>query len=126
MNKLEKLIDRFPNEINEIVDRLYDEKFPKRSKKLIFKFKALGKEYIDEVFTKNYVNFIKDISQLHPYEMFENTMIKSYISKTNDGMEQPHKIKDNFYVTSYSSTKLKISHVKDICDLLEIKLTEIF
>jgi hypothetical protein len=126
MNKLEKLMKRFPNEINEIVERLYDEKFPKKNKKTIFKFKVLGKEYTDEVFTKNYVNFIKDISQLHPYEMFENTSIRSYISKINVGMEQSHKIKDDFYVTSYSSTKLKINHVKDICDLLEIKLTEIF
>jgi hypothetical protein len=125
MNKLEKLMERFPNEINEIVDRLYNEKFPKKNKKIIFKFKTLGKEYTDEVFTKNYVNFLKDISQIHPYEMFQNTAIKSYISKSNEGMEQVHKIKDDFYVTSYSSTKLKINHVKDICDLLEIRLTEI-
>jgi|688.fasta_scaffold1137699_2 hypothetical protein len=125
MNKLDKLIVMFPNEVNEMVDKLYDEKFPKKNKKTIFKFKAMGKEYTDEVFTKNYVNFIKDISKLHPYEMFQNTLIKSYISKTNDGMEQAHKIKDDFYVTSYSSTKLKINHIKDICELLEIKLTEI-
>ncbi len=125
MNKLEKLMERFPNEINEIVDRLYNEKFPKKNKKIIFKFKTLGKEYTDEVFTKNYVNFLKDISQIHPYEMFQNTAIKSYISKSNEGMEQVHKIKDDFYVTSYSSTKLKINHVKDICDLLDIRITEI-
>lgn len=126
MNKLEKLIEKYPNEINEIIDRLYDEKFPKKNKKTIFKFKTLGKVYSDDVFTKNYVNFIKDISQIHPYEMFENTLIKSYISKSADGMEQAHKIKDGFYVTSYSSTNLKIKHVNDICDLLEIKISEIF
>ena len=33
MNKLEKLIEKYPNEINEIIDRLYDEKFPKKNKK---------------------------------------------------------------------------------------------
>ena len=126
MNKLEKLIEKYPNEINEIIDRLYDEKFPKKNKKTIFKFKTLGKVYSDDVFTKNYVNFLKDISQIHPYEMFENTLIKSYISKSPDGMEQIHKIKEGFYVTSYSSTKLKIKHVNDICDLLEIKISEIF
>ena len=126
MKKIEKLMERFPNEVNEIIDKLYDEKFKKKNKKIIFKFKALGKEYTDEVFTKNYVNFIKDISKLHPYEMFKNTSIKTYISKTGEGMEQLHKIKDDFYVTSYSSTKLKIGHVKDICDLLDIKLTEIY
>ena len=93
MNKLEKLIEKYPNEINEIIDRIYDEKFPKKNKKTIFKFKTLGKVYSDDVFTKNYVNFIKDISQIHPYEMFKNTLIKSYISKSPDGMEQIHKIK---------------------------------
>ena len=126
MNKLEKLIENYPNEINEIIDRIYDEKFPKKNKKTIFKFKTLGKNYSDEVFTKNYVNFIKDISQIHPYEMFENTLIKSYISRSSDGMEQVHKIKEGFYITSYSSTKLKINHINDICDLLEIKISEIF
>jgi hypothetical protein len=125
MNKLEKLLNNYPDEVNEVIEKLYNQKFPKKNKKTIFKFRTLGKEYTDEVFTKNYINFIKDISQIHPYEMFENTMIKTYLYKSTEGMDQMHKIKDGFYIHSYSSTKIKINHIKDICEFLGITLTQI-
>ena len=125
MNKLDILIKKYPDEVNEVISKLYNDKFPRKDKKRIFKFKVLGKEYNSDVFTRNYVDFIKDISKIHTYEMFKNTNIKSYISKSDDNMKQSHKIGDGFFVTSYSSTNLKISHIKDICEFLNITLTEI-
>ena len=113
-----------PDEVSQIIDDLYKQKFPKvkKNKKIIFKFKVLGKVYDSEVFTKNYIEFIKDISKIHPYEMFEHSILKFYISRSDVGMKQVHKINDGFYVTSYSSTSLKIKHIKELCEYLGIRI----
>lgn len=93
MEKFKTLLECYPNEINEIINKLYQIKFPnKRDNKTIFKFKVMGKNYDNNIFTKNYIEFIKDISNIHPYEMFDNSLIKCYISKTCEGMKQAHKI----------------------------------
>ena len=127
MDKLKTLLENHPNELHEVINKLYKEKYPlKKGKKKIFKFRSMGKTYDNEVFTKNYVQFIKDISNIHPYEMFENSAVKSFISKTYENINQPHKIKDNFYITAHSSTELKIKHIKKLCGLLDINITEIY
>ena len=126
MDKFKTLLENYPDEVNEIINKLYYNKFPnKRDKKTIFKFKAMGKNYDSDIFTKNYIEFMKDISNIHPYEMFNNSVVKCYISKTYEGMKQSHKIKDDFYITGYSSTNRKINHIKELCGLLEINLKEI-
>lgn len=125
MEKLKQLLEIYPDEVNEMIENLYRTKFPKKKTKTMFPFKVLGKEYTDQVFTKNYIEFIKDISKIHPYEMFEHSVIKSYISRTNVGMKQSHKINDNFYITSYSSTSIKIKHIKELCGFLGIRLDEL-
>jgi hypothetical protein len=126
MDKFKTLLENYPDEVNEIINKLYYNKFPnKRDKKTIFKFKVMGKNYDSDIFTKNYIEFIKDISNIHPYEMFNNSVVKGYISKTYEGMKQSHKIKDDFYITGYSPTNRKINHIKKLCDLLEINLKEI-
>ncbi len=127
MEKLRLLIENYPDEVNKFVDELYLEKFTKKSKskKTIFMFKVLGKEYNSTVFTKNYIEFIRDISNIHPYEMFKNTPFKSYIGQSEVGMTQSHKIKDNFFVSSASSTEVKIKQIKELCEFLGVTLTEI-
>ena len=83
MDKFKTLLENYPDEVNEIINKLYYNKFPnKRDKKTIFKFKAMGKKYDSNIFTKNYIEFMKDISNIHPYEMFNNSVVKCYISKT--------------------------------------------
>jgi len=127
MDKFKTLLENHPDELHEVINNLYKEKYPlKKGKKKIFKFRSMGKNYDSNVFTNNYIEFIKDISNIHPYEMFENSIIKCYISKTHEGMKQSHKIKNNFYVTGYSSTERKIIHVKELCSLLDINITEIY
>ena len=127
MDKLKTLSENYPNGLNEVINKLYKEKYPiKKEKKKIFKFRSMGKNYDSDVFTKNYIEFIKDISNIHPYEMFEKSVVKCYISKTYEGMKQSHKIKDNFFITGYSSTDRKIIHIKELCGLLEINLKEIW
>jgi hypothetical protein len=124
MEKLQQLIETCPDELFEIVNKLYDEKFPKKKKnsKTIFKFKVLGKEYDNDIVTKNYVSFLSDISKIHPYEMFEKCIHGYYMSKDGLSLKQSQKINDNFYVSGYSSTEVKIRHIMNICDLLGISL----
>lgn len=123
MEKLQQLIDKCPNELYELVEKLYNEKFPKKkNSKTIFKFKVLGKKYDSNIVTKNYVSFIKDIFKIHPYEMFEKCIHEYYISKDGNSFKQSHKIGDNFYITGYSSTEVKIKHIMSICDFLGINL----
>jgi hypothetical protein len=124
MEKLQQLIETCPDELYEIVNKLYDEKFPKKKKnsKTIFKFKVLGKEYDNDIVTKNYVSFLSDISKIHPYEMFEKCIHGYYMSKDGLSLKQSQKINDNFYVSGYSSTEVKIRHIMNICDFLGISL----
>lgn len=124
MEKLQQLIETCPDELFEIVNKLYDEKFPKKKKnsKTIFKFKVLGKKYDSNITTKNYISFITDISKIHPYEMFEQCIHEYYLSKHDLVLKQSQKINDNFYISGYSSTEVKIRHIMNICDFLEISL----
>jgi hypothetical protein len=124
MQKLQQLIEKCPDELFEIVNKLYDEKFPKKKKnsKTIFKFKVLGKKYDSNITTKNYISFITDISKIHPYEMFEQCIHEYYLSKHDLVLKQSQKINDNFYISGYSSTEVKVRHIMNICDLLGINL----
>jgi len=124
MEKLQQLIETCPDELFDIVNKLYDEKFPKKKKnsKTIFKFKVLGKNYDSTITTKNYVSFISDISKIHPFEMFKECIHEYYLSNNDSVLKQSQKINDNFYISGYSSTEVKVRHVMNICELLGINL----
>jgi hypothetical protein len=123
MEKIQQLIEKCPDELYDVVNRLYNEKFPKKKEpKTIFKFKVLGKNYNNDIVTKNYVSFISDISKIHPFEMFTQCIHEYYISKDGSLLKQSHKINNNFYVSGYSSTEVKIKHIMNICELLGINL----
>ena len=124
MEKLELLMEKYPNDVMEVIDNLYKEKFPK-GKKTIYNFKVLGKNYINDVFTKNYVSFLRDISFIHGYELFERCIHPYYISRTGEELKQVHKVNEGIYVSGYSSTEKKIQHIMSICDLLGLDICEI-
>ena len=98
---------------------------PTKEKKTMYKFSAMGKMYDSNIVTRNYVEFIKDISNIHPYEMFKNSVVKCYISNTDVGMKQSNKINDNFYITGYSCTDRKIKQIEELCEFLDINLKRI-
>ena len=54
--------------------------------------------------------------------MFEQCIHEYYLSKHDLVLKQSQKINDNFYISGYSSTEVKIRHIMNICDLLEISL----
>ena len=91
------------------------------------KFNALGKMYKEESSIDNYTNFIKDLSNIHPYETFQ-PLLKSFISRSPNGFTESFlpcvvKIRDNFYISKKLSNKLKIEHINKISETLNIPIT---
>lgn len=131
MNKLELLLERCPEIVENFVNTKYDEIF-KRKDKTIFHFKALGKIYDSDVFTNNYINFLKDVSKIHGCDFFEKCIPNSFVSKSpyefSDSKikrRQVVNVSENFYVSTYSSTEAKISHIKNICNMLGANMIEL-
>ena len=126
MEKIELLMETYPDDLNRVVNELYMEKFPKKKKdKTIYNFKVMGKEYVDNVFTKNYINFLKDISLIHGYNFFAMVIPPYFLSKDGEGLKQVHKINEGIYVSTYSSTEKKIGHIKEVCELMGLNIVEI-
>jgi hypothetical protein len=126
MEKITELMEKYPTELYDMVDKLYNEKFPKKKNpKLVFKFRALGKNYDEDVVSNNYKSFLSDISKIHSPELFGTCISNGYIYKGDKEigdkqMKQMYKIYDNFYVSCYSSTEVKIRHIMSIADLIGI------
>ncbi len=126
MEKITELMEKYPTELYDVVDKLYNEKFPnKKNPKLVFKFRALGKNYDGDIVSNNYKSFLSDISKIHSPELFETCITSGYIYRGDKEigkkqMKQMHKIYDNFYVSCYSSTEVKIKHIMTIADLIGI------
>jgi hypothetical protein len=131
MQKLELLLEKFPEKVMEMVDNLYRENIQKKSK-TIFHFEALGKRYDSNKFVDNYLNFIKDVFKIHPYEFFKLSIDDPFIKKCESEFSECHKkrnqikkISDGFYLSTYSDTETKIKHIESICDYLGAKIIRI-
>ncbi len=131
MEKLQLLLEKCPEKVMSMVDELYKENF-KKNKKKIFHFEVLGKKYDSDKFVDNYINFLKDVNKIHPYEFFKLSINGYYISEFPNDFDECHlkrnqvyKISEDFYVSTYSSTDKKIQHIKSICDFLGATLVEI-
>ena len=65
MNKLEILLENHKDDVLSFIDKLYSEKYPKKkSSKTICHFKTLGNIYNDDIFVKNYVDFMNHVSMI--------------------------------------------------------------
>ena len=68
MNKLEILLENHKDDVLSFIDKLYSEKYPKKkSSKTICHFKTLGNIYNDDIFVKNYVDFMNHVSMIKSY-----------------------------------------------------------
>jgi hypothetical protein len=99
-----------PEQVSVMVEQLYKENFTKK-KKTIHHFKVLGKIYDNNIFSTNYINFLKDVSKIHGYELFKLCIPPSHIATTADSFTECHlvrnqivKISEGFYVSTHSST----------------------
>lgn len=100
----------------------------KKATKTVCHFSVMGKKYNSNVFTDNYREFLTDISKVNNYELFEKTLGTFTKFNLNDFTNVTRekatviKLKCGGYVSTYSSTKMKMEHVKNICDELGYKV----
>lgn len=100
----------------------------KKKPKTICHFMVEDKSYNSNVFTDNYREFLTDISKTNQYELFEKTLGTFTKFKLNDFTDVTRekatviKLKCGGFVSTYSSTKMKMEHVKNICDELGYKV----
>lgn len=100
----------------------------KKATKTVCHFSVMGKKYNSNVFTDNYREFLTDISKVNNYELFEKTLGSFTKFNLNDFTNVARekatviKLKCGGYVSTYSSTKMKMEHVKNICDELGYKV----
>ena len=100
----------------------------KKKPKTVCHFTVEDKSYNSNVFTDNYREFLTDISKTNQYELFEKTLGTFTKFKLNDFTDVTRekatviKLKCGGFVSTYSSTKMKMEHVKNICDELGYKV----
>jgi hypothetical protein len=128
MNKIEKLLREHNEEFTQMVNEFYDEKYPSKKSKTICRFKVGGKDYNSDIFTKNYREFLNDLTQtiggnvfkkvLGNYVKFDPSEFSASIIQKN----QYDNINDVFYVSTYTDTDKKLKHITDLCEYLDIPL----
>jgi len=126
---IKEIIKKNQEEIIDYIIKMVDKNHKIKSPSIKLKFRALGKTYDSEKSVENYVNFIKDLSHIHPYETFEPIM-KCFIGKTKDDFTEDQKptvikIKENFYLTKKLSNRMKDIHLNGISEVLQIPITKI-
>jgi hypothetical protein len=129
MQTLESVIRENQDEFLNLVLEFVKEKTKKRKgPKTICHFQALGKTYDNHIFSKNYGAFLKDVSRILSYESLE-PILKSYLRKNIDDFSDNTTerstlihLENGGYVTTYSSTEKKITHIQDLCQLLNANL----
>jgi hypothetical protein len=132
MENIRKIISENQEEFNQMVINFIESKNPKAVKqkkkpKTICHFSALGKEYDSDIFTNNYTDFLKDISNIHGVELFKQTIgtffVKDNIREFTDNTKSKSSIinlNQGGYVSCYSSTSQKMEHINEITKKLKI------
>ena len=128
MEKIQKLLEEHNEEFTEMVNNFYDEKYPSKKSKTLCTFKFVGKHYNSDVFTKNYRSFLSDLTTSMGPKAFKKVLGRYIEFDPKDFPKsvlqrgQYEQINDSFYLSTYSSTETKISHIVDLCEFLDIPL----
>jgi len=136
MENIEQIIRNNSDEFITLVMEFVKEKTKRvatskkgRLPKTICHFSVLGKNYSNNIFSKNYVKFLEDISNIHGYELFKKNMGNYANKDINDyptsKIEKSSiiKLKNGTLVSLYSSTEIKMKHIQNICDCLNVPIT---
>jgi hypothetical protein len=125
MKNIKEIIENNQAEFNEMVINFVSGKSIKKRKKspkTVCHFSVMGKKYDSNVFTINYMEFLGDISRINTYNLFQKTLGTFTKNKLSDFTDTTRKkatvieLKCGGYVSTYSSTKIKMEHIKSICN----------
>lgn len=129
MKDIKTLIKQNKDEITDLLISYLKEKSKKtKSPKTICHFKALGKKYTSNIFTRNYEEFLLDSSKLLSYDQVKDKL-KGFVRPDVKDFPPLHekkstmiKLHNGGIVSSYSSTEKKLKHIEGICELLNVNL----
>lgn len=127
MKKINVLLENYPDDLMEVVETLYREKFPKKSKSFCI-IKVGDIEYDNRNFQDTYIEFLTDFHKFLSNESLSKILGTTY-AKSLDKVkikakdEGYFKLIDNkFYINVKSSTSKKLSHILKISDYLRLDL----
>lgn len=126
MRKIEVLMLNHYDELNVLINNLYEEKYPPRLLTQRYGFIVGGKTYNNPKTNENYLNIIRDMSKVIGYKVFSKLLNKyvgdKYTSLCDSSQKanQVVKLSDNFYITTKTTSKIKIGHLKLLCEYLDI------
>lgn len=130
-DKYNKLKVDHTEELDIVIDNLYGEKYTERKKHIVSHFRAVGKDYDSNIFTNNYVDFIRDLVNGFNLTVddLEGTIPDCYMKKVNDFSKchytKKHistivKINDKFWISTYNETPKKMEYIRRIKNKLNI------
>tara|TARA_R110000803_G_scaffold75933_1_gene140293 strand:- start:1 stop:492 length:492 start_codon:yes stop_codon:yes gene_type:complete len=130
-DKYIKLKEEHTEELVIVIDNLYTEKYNERKKHIVSHFKSVGKTYDSNIFTNNYVSFIRDLVSGFNLTVddLKGTVPDCYMKKSNSFSKchysKKHistivKINDSFWLSTYNETPKKMEYIRRIKNKLNI------
>ncbi len=114
------------DELVKLVDELYEEKYPQRLPSRRYGFIVGGRTYNKPKTNENYVEIISEMSKVMGYGVFSK-LLKKYVGdtygslcKSSQKANQVVKVRENFYITTKTTSDIKIGHLKLLCGYLDI------
>jgi uncharacterized membrane-anchored protein YjiN (DUF445 family) len=131
MSPIEKIIRENQDEFVNLVVKFVEEKTKvkkKKASKIICHFQALGKNYCSNIFAENYKEFLMDTSKILDYDKFQ-PILQSFITKNENEFSDSHrkssiiKLHNKGLISSHSGSKVKLKHIKELCEVMGINFT---
>jgi hypothetical protein len=124
--KLELLMDsEYKGELIEMINNLYNEKYPQREQTKRYGFNVGGTLFTKPTTNENYLNVIRHFEGVVGYGVFSK-VLKNYVRDSYDSFPDSYKGANqvvkmrNFYLTTKTTTDMKISHIKSLCEYLDV------
>ena len=124
--KLELLMDsEYKGELIEMINNLYNEKYPQRVQTKRYGFNVGGTLYVNPTTNENYLNVIRHFEGVVGFGVFSK-VLKNYVRDSYDSFPDSYKEANqivkisNFYLTTKTTTDMKISHIKSLGEYLDI------
>ena len=134
INQFEKTIRDNQQEFMELVIKFVNQKLtqkPTKAPKTICHFQALGKTYDDNIFSKNYEQFLRDVSKILTYNDLKIHMNRFVglnekdFTKSTLGNSKLLKLPNGILVSTHSTTEKKLVHIHRLCSHMGINLIKL-
>ena len=128
MNEIEKIIRKHQDEFNAMVMSFVMGKKNKQNKspKTMYELCVMGKVYRNEKFVDTYKEFLRNILAVHSYDTISEAL-NGFVKRDPQELSPCSRdkgcvvmLKEDIFLSTYSSTEMKKNHIKKICDSLNL------